>query len=323
MARSVAPRAGSVAAVYERQWSRDTRALSASTLGSDGPALRVARRPPPGLPQCRFSRRAQYHGGIDGSRNSHPAADASRICRSFALLAQLVEHFHGKEGVAGSSPAEGFRNRATARFSRFRSGSGDHFRALPSEKGSSMAPGRRCAAVRATAERVLLQVQGTDAVHGERDLCRDRRANRRRSVRRGPPPAAPASRRSRLTRVRDGRVVAVGSSGPRAIATAARALSQQAEQQCRYRCATVACARSAGATEPARSTSSATCFTAPAHAWVLAYRRHVGEAFLSWEGETLIEPERNSRTRSTTRLVGEGCRRESGEAVAVGCSGSW
>ena len=29
------------------------------------------------------------------------------LCRSFALLAQLVEHFHGKEGVAGSSPAEG------------------------------------------------------------------------------------------------------------------------------------------------------------------------------------------------------------------------
>ena len=29
------------------------------------------------------------------------------ICRSFALLAQLVEHFHGNEGVDGSSPAEG------------------------------------------------------------------------------------------------------------------------------------------------------------------------------------------------------------------------
>ena len=27
--------------------------------------------------------------------------------RPRALLAQLVEHFHGKEGVAGSSPAEG------------------------------------------------------------------------------------------------------------------------------------------------------------------------------------------------------------------------
>ena len=30
------------------------------------------------------------------------------ICRPFALLAQLVEHFHGKEGVVGSSPTEGF-----------------------------------------------------------------------------------------------------------------------------------------------------------------------------------------------------------------------
>jgi hypothetical protein len=58
---------------------------------------------------------------------STPAEVATRICRSFALLAQLVEHFHGKEGVAGSSPAEGFENRAAARFSCFRSGSDDHF----------------------------------------------------------------------------------------------------------------------------------------------------------------------------------------------------
>jgi NAD(P)-dependent dehydrogenase (short-subunit alcohol dehydrogenase family) len=49
-------------------------------------------------------------------------------CLLNALLAQLVEHFHGKEGVAGSSPAEGFKNRAMARFSCFRSGSDDHFR---------------------------------------------------------------------------------------------------------------------------------------------------------------------------------------------------
>ena len=34
---------------------------------------------------------------------------------------------HGKEGAAGSSPAEGFRNRATARFSHSRSGLDDHF----------------------------------------------------------------------------------------------------------------------------------------------------------------------------------------------------
>ena len=32
-----------------------------------------------------------------------------KVCRAahFALLAQLVEHFHGKEGVIGSSPMEG------------------------------------------------------------------------------------------------------------------------------------------------------------------------------------------------------------------------
>jgi hypothetical protein len=60
-----------------------------------------------------------------------------------------------------------FINRAKTRLSRFRSGSYDHFRELPSEKGSSMAAVRRCAAVHATAERVLLQVQGTDAVHAQ------------------------------------------------------------------------------------------------------------------------------------------------------------
>src|SRR3954447_14173072 len=43
------------------------------------------------------------------------AADASRFAPvagrigAFALLAQLVEHLHGKEGVDGSSPSEGFR----------------------------------------------------------------------------------------------------------------------------------------------------------------------------------------------------------------------
>jgi len=41
---------------------------------------------------------------------------------------------HGREGVAGSSPAEGFGNRAIARFSHFRSGLRDHFRA--ERKGS-------------------------------------------------------------------------------------------------------------------------------------------------------------------------------------------
>src|SRR3954454_2689224 len=49
------------------------------------------------------------------------AADASRFARAagrigaFALLAQLVEHLHGKEGVDGSSPSEGFAKRPAKR----------------------------------------------------------------------------------------------------------------------------------------------------------------------------------------------------------------
>jgi len=46
---------------------------------------------------------------------------------------------HGKEGVAGSSPAEGFRILAAARFLCFRSGFDDHFHAQ--QKGSPVAAG--------------------------------------------------------------------------------------------------------------------------------------------------------------------------------------
>ena len=51
------------------------------------------------------------------------------LCRSSAAGARCGcwPDCHGKEGVAGSSPAEGFGNRATVRFSHFQSGSGDHF----------------------------------------------------------------------------------------------------------------------------------------------------------------------------------------------------
>src|SRR4051812_10510549 len=71
------------------------RAQAASTLGRDGPAVRLARR------LLRSPRRT------GASRSLAPAVGATRICRPLALLAQLVEHLHGKEGVAGSSPAEG------------------------------------------------------------------------------------------------------------------------------------------------------------------------------------------------------------------------
>ena len=37
----------------------------------------------------------------------HPANLRLALSDQHALLAQLVEHFHGKEGVSGSSPEEG------------------------------------------------------------------------------------------------------------------------------------------------------------------------------------------------------------------------
>jgi hypothetical protein len=40
---------------------------------------------------------------------------AATIAR-LALLAQLVEHLHGKEGVSGSSPEEGFAKRLQRTF---------------------------------------------------------------------------------------------------------------------------------------------------------------------------------------------------------------
>src|SRR5215211_4948092 len=55
----------------------------------------------PGFPSS-ASRR-----GVAQGRNGRPAP---LPCGTHALLAQLVEHFHGKEGVAGSSPAEGSQN---------------------------------------------------------------------------------------------------------------------------------------------------------------------------------------------------------------------
>jgi hypothetical protein len=88
------------------------RAVPASPAGlhwaAHGPAIRIASR--------RLARRSRwpkshcnlYQSSMGDSRALALAASAMRICRSFALLAQLVEHFHGKEGVAGSSPAEGF-----------------------------------------------------------------------------------------------------------------------------------------------------------------------------------------------------------------------
>ncbi len=55
---------------------------------------------------------------------------------------------HGKEGVAGSSPAESFRNRAAARSSCSRRGSGDHFLAERKWSLAARANERRRTALR-------------------------------------------------------------------------------------------------------------------------------------------------------------------------------
>jgi hypothetical protein len=138
---------------------------------------------------------------------------------------------NGKEGVAGSSPAEGFQIRSAARFSCFRSGSADPFRTLPSEKGSSMGAGRRCAAVGWTAERLPLSAKvPTRYTPGARCWC-DRPAKGRRSVRRRSARSGSTSRRSGSRVVRDGRILAVGSSGPEQWRRRPRGFSQQAESK--------------------------------------------------------------------------------------------
>jgi hypothetical protein len=84
--------------------------------------------------------RRRVAAGRDGSRRNVPVAGHF----TQPAMGGSSPRVDGKEGVAGSSPAEGFGNRAMARFSRFRSGLGDAFRvqrrgqSLPS---ASAAPG--------------------------------------------------------------------------------------------------------------------------------------------------------------------------------------
>jgi hypothetical protein len=56
---------------------------------------------------CLQQRRTEFAAPAQPESGS-PRAEIPEIPAN-ALLAQLVEHFHGKEGVVGSSPTEGFR----------------------------------------------------------------------------------------------------------------------------------------------------------------------------------------------------------------------
>jgi hypothetical protein len=95
-------------------------------------------------PSALVSSEPRYPRGTGGCRNlpMNAAGCWNRIPAFTQALwlctppPKTLPDCHGKEGVAGSSPAEGFRNRATARFPYFRSGTGDHF--LAQRKGSSV-----------------------------------------------------------------------------------------------------------------------------------------------------------------------------------------
>jgi hypothetical protein len=101
-----------------------------------------------------------------------------------------------------------------------------------------MGAGRRCAAIGATVERLPLSAKvPTRYTPGASWWC-DRPAKGRRSVRRRSARPGSTSRRSGSRVVRDGRVVAVGSSGPEQWRLRPRGFSQQAESKksrCRRR----------------------------------------------------------------------------------------
>ena len=96
--------AGGLGARLEVAVAAQARAATASTrsTGWTGPDSTSARW------------MATTAAGSDMGRGYRRCADSATLLRP-ALLAQLVEHFHGKEGVIGSSPMEGSPASAAAR----------------------------------------------------------------------------------------------------------------------------------------------------------------------------------------------------------------
>src|SRR5690606_6342987 len=68
---------------------------------------------PGGMPEWSKGTVCKIVGSAYGGSNPPPPPTGFGRC--FAQLAQLVEHFHGKEGVNGSSPLLGFPERGTGR----------------------------------------------------------------------------------------------------------------------------------------------------------------------------------------------------------------
>jgi hypothetical protein len=96
-------------------FSRSLYRAASESSRSPSTRTRWSRRPPP---------RRQRASARSTSQAADRVTEARRASASIgrhALLAQLVEHFHGKEGVIGSSPIEGLGGFAcSAASSRFR-----------------------------------------------------------------------------------------------------------------------------------------------------------------------------------------------------------
>ena len=75
------------------------------------PSTRIAVQPPRSSRPTAAGPSALELTRVESTQSQSRLAGA-RLA-AVALLAQLVEHLHGKEGVAGSSPAEGFTETAS------------------------------------------------------------------------------------------------------------------------------------------------------------------------------------------------------------------
>src|SRR5438270_10819220 len=109
---STSPR-GSVTRPKRGKWScptppRKSLTTTASTSGGQSVYARRARR---GNFTSRASRERSEVSSPRGLRSQPTDASGAGDADPPALLAQLVEHFHGKEGVVGSSPTEGLSDR--------------------------------------------------------------------------------------------------------------------------------------------------------------------------------------------------------------------
>ncbi len=138
--------------------------VGSMATGLPRPRLR-RRRPLPrgGSAEPPFDRREpRYPRGTGGCRAVRIGAAgcgmcATPVCRNFGSasgVAKMAPTATVRKGSPVRVRQGALRNRATARFSRFRSGSADPFRAVPSEKGSSVAADGRCAAAGRPAERI-------------------------------------------------------------------------------------------------------------------------------------------------------------------------